>query len=373
MSTTSLPTPDSSVGPSLGSPSRLWTPDGEDQRNKGVARETWGCRQGDPASGDKVLISSEGVLRSGLLQRSTSAVTLSSVTLQIVSERILREPTLDDFYSLSDDDIAEFQAPSPILNSLEAPEPPPKDAAKPPYPKSPFRRLPVRAPRPTPLVDSLTGEMTPTYTPIDSKFLTLECSLNGAAATQGAIWAARIAKKYHFDMIYVVSLRPIVAGNHWDPSRRPLADSPNIATFGPPSPGCAVAARPNLLMTGRLLAGYGLSEVASPFQIGADAHLKRLQSNEWEEYRNMAADIDELSQGWARSFYADYVPLPYSTTARESRSNDTSPNRGIVFAAYSKRRQKSMIPSQRSSERQVFLNRLLSDARTLVDALIEWT
>ncbi|RYP58259.1 hypothetical protein DL770_010466 [Monosporascus sp. CRB-9-2] len=373
MSTTSLPTPDSSIGPSLGSPSRFWTPDGEDQRNKGVARETWGCRQGDPASGDKILISSEGVLRSRLLQRSTSAVTLSSVTSQIVSERILREPTLDDFYSLSDDDIAEFQAPSPILNSVEAPEPPPKDAAKPPYTNSPFRRLPVKAPRPAPLVDSLTGEMLPPHTPIDYKFLTLECPLNGAPATQGAIWAARIAKKYHFDMIYVVSLWPIAAGNHWDPSRRPLADSPNIATFGPPHPGCAVVARPNLLMTGRLLAGYGLSEVASPFQIGADAHLKRLKSNEWEEYRNKAADIDELSQGWARSFYADYVPLPHSTTARESRSKDRSPNRGIVFAAYSKRRHTSMIPSHRSSERQVFLTRLLSDARTLVDALIEWT
>ncbi|RYP70970.1 hypothetical protein DL769_004803 [Monosporascus sp. CRB-8-3] len=373
MSTTSLPTPDSSVGPSLGSPSRFWTPGGEDQRNKRVARESWGCRQGDPTSGDKVLISCDGVLRSRLLQRSTSAVTLSSATLQIVSERILREPTLDDFYSLSDDDIAEFQAPSPILNALGAPEPSPNNAAKLAYTNSPLRGLPVKAPRLIPLVDTLTGEMSPPYTPIDSKFLALECPLDGAAATQGAIWAARIAKKYHFDMVYVVSLWPIVAGNHWDPSRRPLAGSPNAATFGHPSPDCAVAARPNLLMTGRLLAGYGLNEVVSPFQIGADAHLKRLKSNEWEEYRNKAADIDELSQGWARSFYTDYVPLPHSTTARESQPKDRSPNRGIVFAAYSKRRHKSMIPSHRSPERQVFLNRLLSDARTLVDALIEWT
>ncbi|RYO93935.1 hypothetical protein DL763_004209 [Monosporascus cannonballus] len=374
MSTTSLPTPDSAVGPSLGSPSRFWTPDGEDQRNKRVAQETWGCRQGDPASGDRVFVSREGVLRSRLLQRSASAVSLSSVTSQIISERILREPMLGDFYSLSDDDIAEFQEPSPTLNALEAPGLPPKDDTKPANTSSPFRGLPVKATRPTPLVDSLTGEMTPTYTPIDSKFLTLECPLNGAAATQGAIWAARIAKKYHFDMIYVVSLWPIAAGHHWDPSRRPLADSPNIATFGPPSPGCAVVARPNLLMTGRLLAGYGLNEVVSPFQVGVDAHLKRLKSNEWEEYRDKAADIDELSQGWARSFYADYVPLPYSTTTRESQSKYRSPNRGIVFAGYSKRRHKSMmIPSHRSSERRVFLNRLLSDARTLVDALIKWT
>lgn len=372
LSTTSLPTPSSSAAPSLRSPNGYWTPgEDEDREAKRETWETWGCRHDDPTRDDDTPKSNDGIPRSRLLRKSASIATLSAVTSRIANEGDLREPTLDDFWGLCDDDIAETEVVYPTLNIHKAPTPPPKDTK---YSQNTPCNLPVKSYRPATVINPMSGDITPPCTPTNSNFLTLECGLYGNEGTQGALWCARIAGKYHFDMVYVVSLWPNAIRTHWDPSRRLVADSPTVE-ISPTSPlGCPVAAHPKSVMTGRLLAGFGLDNVVTPFQIGSDAHLKGLKSNDWEEFRNQTADMNGLSHGWAHSFYSDYISITDSTAlGGGSPSVDRSPNRGIIFAAYTKRKNEPMIPSNRSAARNEFFDRLLSDATTLVDALIDWT
>lgn len=335
ISTTSLPTPDSPSNLPLGSPIRLCSPgrDGGGQ-TKRETRETWCSRHDSTAN-----------------------------------ERVLRGPTLEEFYDLSDYDVAESEMDSTI-KPHEAPTPPPKDAK---YLQKTFHNSPVGGSHPATNINPLTGDITPPCTPINSKFLTLECGSYGAEGIQGAIWCARIAKKYQFDMVYVVSLWPDVARTRWDPSRRLVAESSMSENSTTGSLGGAITVQPKSTMTGRLLAGYGLDEAVTPFQIGTDAHMKRLKSNDWEEFQSQTVGINELSHGWAHSFYKDYVPVADSPSLADPFSRDRSPNRGIIFAAYTKRNDGFMITGYNSSEKKKVLDRLRADVTALVDALIDWT
>lgn len=51
--------------------------------------------------------------------------------------------------------------------------------------------------------------------------------------------------------------------------------------------------------------------------------------------------------------------------------NDRNPNRSIILAVYMKRKNEPIIPSRSSSKRNAFFDQLLSDATTLVNALID--
>ncbi len=149
-STTSLPTPDSSVAPSLGSPTGFGTPrQEEDWQSKRDTWETWGYRPDDPAGGCDLEKSNDSALRSRLLRKSASTSTLSIVTSQIVKDRTLWEPTLDAFFELDDDDVAEPRLASSMPDAHKAPKPPPK-APTPPPKDTPrldtnFRDLPLQS------------------------------------------------------------------------------------------------------------------------------------------------------------------------------------------------------------------------------------
>ncbi|KAK7753288.1 hypothetical protein SLS62_004807 [Diatrype stigma] len=302
-------------------------------------------------------------------RRSANAVTLSVVAAQIANERDLWEPTLEDFYNLSDDDIAESETSS-MIHTQEAPTPPPKDAK---YLQNISHTLPVRGSHPATSISPLTGDITPPCTPINSNFLALECGSYGAEGTQGAIWCARLAEKFQLDMVYVVSLWPDTTRTRWNPSRHLVAESSISGNSTTGSVGCAIEVHPKLTMTGRLLAGYGLDETVTPFQIGTDDHMKRLKSHGWEEFQNRKVGINELSHGWAHSFHKDYVPVVDLPSFADPFSRDKSPNSGIIFVAYTKRTDELMTTKSNSSEKKKFLDSLLGDVTALVDALIDWT
>lgn len=379
VSTSSLPTPDRSTTSSLGSPSSFQIIGDEGtRRSKRDTWETWGHRVDDPISGTDVGEDNndedpEGGVKLQLMRRSSSAATLSVFTGHVPKENIIRAPTIEDFYALSDDAIAEPLSASPILNSHHTPELPPKDTDIPGItPPNPYTK---RNSAPAAAASQSLGEMTPPYTPKDPQFLAVDCARHDVIGAQGAIWCARIADKYHFDMIYVVSLWPKAAGSKWDPSCRALAESPIKSVPGAALRNCPVELHPKSAITGRLLAGYGLGEVITPFQIANKPHLKLLKSGQWEEYHNNPDSEEDISHGWAHAFYSDHVPAVGTEPCCQSepQSNIPDPNRGIVFGAYVKDKNRPKIMDKEGPEKQAHFDRILADVRTLVDALVDWT
>ena len=378
VSTSSLPTPDRSTTSSLGSPSRLQIPGSEENRcSKRDTWEAWGHRVDDPISGidfseDTKDEDHEGGVKLQPVRRSSSAATLSVLTGHGPKENILREPTIEEFYALSDEALAEPLLASPILNPHSTPELPPKDTDAPSL--TPPELYTKRNSATGAVTSQSTGEMTPPYTPKDPRFLAMDSTRHDVIGAQGAIWCARIADKYHFDMIYVVSLWPKAAGSKWDPSCRPLAESPIKSIPGAALRNCPVELHPKSAITGRLLAGYGLGEVITPFQIATKPHLKLLISGQWEEYHNKPDSEEDISHGWAHAFYSDYVPVvgaePCDQTGSPSKIPD--PNRGIVFGAYVKHKNRINILGKQGPEKQAHFDRILADVRTLIDALVVW-
>lgn len=283
------------------------------------------------------------------LRKALSDSTLSASTPLRSRDPVLKEPSLDEFLSLSDDDIADGrpQAPSPSQ---------PPTCGLPPDPPSP----------------SSPAEKTRCY-----PLLTLSSPLTSRPATAAAFEAARIAARYKFDLVYVVNLWPknlgITQHKAYEPAR-----TARLTALGDPLDGQASLAciNPRTGMTGRLLAGYGLPSVMSPFRISAPVHQKVLRTDGWLEYRSEHAAADEFSRGYSCSFYTG-VGLQGSTgsgpdssaspTLNSKKKRPQPNNRGIVFAAYRLPRLDGTTLASDLTE----LDALYADAETLVEMLID--
>lgn len=279
------------------------------------------------------------------LRRTQSALTLSTVAARIAKEHILQEPALDDIYALSDEDIAEAQ-PAP-------PTPAPKDSPK----HTPDQKVAAQIHTPQMVsINPSSGEITPPDTPTYSNLLNplLPSSSSGAL---GAIMAAGIAKKYNFDLVYLVSLWPSGQGDQIDASRQSPSKSLQRG-------GATIVANPKSRITGRYLAAFG--DIAG-FHIDDRVFEKALASSGWNEARDRTATPDRIDRGWICSFYSESVPT------KSPNSADNMLHRGVVFAAFTKRRTKPTIPAKPSPEQKMVLNQLRDDAKVLVDALIEKT
>ncbi|KAI0486306.1 hypothetical protein F4859DRAFT_364678 [Xylaria cf. heliscus] len=322
-------------------------------------RETWGNRLEDPQffssppSGD-----SEGIPHPKL-RKSASTSTLSVLTSQISQDRVLKEPTFDDFYALSDDDIAESRpaTPGPLtpvkkihnyhLNNLSSQLPTSQNIT--------FKHK--------------RHEITPPDTPIYCPLLTLSYSPTNPKDSLGALWAAVLAKKYDFAVLYVLSLWPVGGDHRLDVSTTALTGEPEPAKATVTKRLASSVKGPKI--SGRLLAAYGLSEVPSPFEIATDTHLAALDCDRWNEYRNVDARPNDISRGWIRPFYSDYAPVSVSSNTTGSSFHRHPKDRGIVFAAYSKQTSSPLIPMRVSPEQELLLQQLYTDAKDLVEALVK--
>lgn len=251
------------------------------------------------------------------VRKSTSHSSLRDSSRLSYSSSTLREPDVSEFLSLSDDDIAEDTASESVdFASFDGPHSElPGSTAFPPQPQA-------------------------------SSLLTLTPPRASQPATAAAFEAARIAKRYDFDLVYVVNLWP----------GTPPDDNPH-------------GERP---MIGRLLAAHGLHHVPSPLQISSLVHTTILRSDGWIEYRNPDARGFDLARGYASAFYTGQY-------ARQNSKENPSPvsgvrlseqiDRGIVFAAYRKPRLGEDRLGHTFSETE--LGELHKEAEVLVEMLLD--
>lgn len=318
-----------------------------DSEHKNAARPSprtsWAIKLHDPALGvAEVVEESDLVLPRSRLRRTQSAATLSVVVSKIVMERVLSEPTLHDIYALTDEDIAE--AP-PAPSTSEPPPPPPKDDVD----------LPVRSEIPA----AVNRELAPAES-ISRLRPLVPMQPSQSAGALGAIMAAGIARKYNFDMVYLVSLWPKRLGTDSDPAK--IVKCP----LDEDRAGGLIMAHPKSATTGRFLAAFGLNDLEEPFRIYTKVHLKILQYKEWLEYERASSEPDKISRGWMHSFNC--------ATATGSEKEGAGPmSRGIVFAAYVKQKSASAIPHKGSKERKLLLEDLYTDAKNLVDTLTDFS
>lgn len=308
---------------------------------------------------------------------------------------VFDEPHVREFLSLTDDDLAEIKVVSPSK--------PPKRRAPPPPILSPNVRTNTPAKR----------IMTPQSPHV--------------ASNEVAAWeAARIAKKYDFDVVYVANFWPS-GMNHlhnpqeprskWQDTKTTSPTSTSFATgpeipininstprnsiqnsinvqgelSSPVSDCCPNSARttprvPNRL-NGCLLAGYGLDTIQAPFRLSARLHKKILRSEGWIEHRNSEAKDNEFARGYARSFYTGTVTASAPTIDAPSRrasapeagqryaakngghrNKSVQVNRGIVFVAF--RRPRGHGGTVHSSQAE--LNALEREAETLVELILDF-
>lgn len=243
---------------------------------------------------------------------------------------ILKEPTLDDFLHLSDDDIAEEQAKNDEMES----------------------QIQSHTPPPTP-VSLVSGSRA-----VSS--LTLPSPLYSRPAAVAAFEAARIAARHQFDLIYVVNLWP-EAENGRDPRSTPTKRS------------CQARGSKGR-MTGRFLAAYGLSTVKSPFRISTMVHRRILRTDGWIEYRNDEAESDDFARGYACAFYRGQYGGPHTPSGPTGSAAAPKPgaeniDRGIVFAAYRKPSRDGDKSAVNCSQEQ--LSSIYRDAEALVEMLID--
>ncbi|KAI1209947.1 uncharacterized protein F4807DRAFT_79315 [Annulohypoxylon truncatum] len=339
-------------------------------------RESWGTRPQDPVPlACTPLEESTFMIRSRFVRKTGSLDSLSTITKYRPIDRNLREPTLDDFYRLEDDDILERVPTTPKAEVEDdmPPTPPPKDSPKTPIGRSrSSRHRPIA---PTVAINSSSGELTPPRTPTDSQFLTLAYSPTNASGALGAMWAASIANAYNFDLVYIVSLWPKAEGDGSDPSRRSTStDRQRRAQDGDHAAArCSIVANPKSEVTGRILAAYGLNQFGSPFRIHTQFHKKMLGFQGWKEYRDELASPGMISRGWTCSFYSDHITTNRNETGDTHVRQGGMANRGIVFAAYTKKTTKSAIPVISTPKQTAVLGKLFYDAQTLVDALVHGT
>ncbi|KAK0754257.1 hypothetical protein B0T18DRAFT_424676 [Schizothecium vesticola] len=298
-----------------------------------------------------------------ILRRSTSLSMLQIPNPKKRMHPVLREPSLGDFLTLSDDDIAD--------NALAAASTPsaPAALASPATPTAsrvvvvsnpPSFALPPNPPCPS----TPPGPAVPAQNSTGSRLLTLSPPLASRSATSAAFEAARIATKYKFDLVYVVNLWP----NHMVSSR----DWP----AGPPSPpatpetcdsGASITSprSARVGMNGRLLAAHGLQKVPSPFRIVAPVHMKVLRSDSWLEFRAEDAAPEEFQHGFMHSFFTGHCPNPETRGMEMPKTRrGPVPNRGIIFAAY------RLPHSEGVVQPEVNIDELQDDAGNLVNMLL---
>ncbi|KAK4180801.1 hypothetical protein QBC36DRAFT_11164 [Triangularia setosa] len=272
-------------------------------------------------------------------RKAPSLSTLTMTRTMAKSNTILKEPSLDDFMALSDDEILDG---FPVPPHLQRPSP------NPPSPNPPSFPLPPDPPM----------VLTPRRPSATYPLLTLSPPLASRPATAAAFEAARIAAKYNFDLVYVVNLWPNDMGLSRPSSRRsPYPPSPPQTPVFASTP--SVRRTPSRRITGRLLAAYGLSSIKYPFRISAPVHEKVLRTEGWLEYRSDEFKEGEHARGYMCSFHTCYHPSKHETL---DSSSAKKPNRGIVFAAY---RNSPM------DNNEAQLELLREDAETLVDLLID--
>ncbi|KAG7103406.1 hypothetical protein HYQ44_017494 [Verticillium longisporum] len=214
------------------------------------------------------------------LRRAQSHVVLASTQTINQPKSVLKGGDVKDFFDLSDDDIAE--------EDLSADEPTTPEMA--PYLRRPSTKTiaSVRATTPMSKRSSTASVMNPL----------------ADAAAHGAVQIAKIAAKHKFDLVYIVNLWPEKVHYTSAAASMPTSGCESASSSRPNS------ARSSLLgsmegtvvetaagMTGRLLAAYGLSKVASPFRISAAVHAKILRHESWIEYRSADAKEGEFSRG----------------------------------------------------------------------------
>ncbi|KAK3181334.1 hypothetical protein K4F52_007348 [Lecanicillium sp. MT-2017a] len=259
------------------------------------------------------------------LQRSQSQTSLAVSIPASTGSSVLREPDLNDFLNLSDDEVAEDAD-----HELE----------------------PVNDPQSTlpPMDLSISSK------PLASTLLTLTPPRASQPATAAAFEAARIARRYDFDLVYVVNLWP---GSPMPWNGSPLARDTDDAEGERP-------------LIGRLLAAHGLHHVPSPLQISSLVHTTILRSDGWIEYRNPEARQHDLARGYACAFYTGQ----YSRSVSGDRSTPVSGvrlseqiDRGIVFAAYRKPRAGDCKLGRTFTECE--LGDLHREAESLVEMLID--
>ncbi|OTB07518.1 hypothetical protein M426DRAFT_239683 [Hypoxylon sp. CI-4A] len=333
-------------------------------------RESWGIRYEDPVLVCTTLEESTCVPRPQLVRRSTSKSSLSTITRIATYNGELKEPTLDEFYALDDDDVLESFPTAYTAEADIPPTPPPKNSPKTPIGRSrSTRHAPIA---PTATIDTSSGELTPPRTPTDPQFLTLAYSPTNASGALGAMWAASIASTYNFDLIYIISLWPKHGGIDSDPSRQSTPTDPQCKTPDGENAAsqCAIVANAKSGMNGRLLAAYGLNEFGSPFRIHTQFHRRMLGSKGWKEYRDELASPGMISRGWTCSFYNDSISPRRNGVVDKIPARPKIANRGIIFAAYTRKTTKSAIPVRSSPKQTAVLGKLYYDAQTLVDALV---
>ncbi|KUI57538.1 hypothetical protein VP1G_04855 [Cytospora mali] len=340
---------------------------------------------------------------------------------------VFQDPPVQEFLTLTDEDIAEIKIKAPSKPPTRLPPPPP---VLPPNGRS------------------------PAFVP--NKRVSTMHSPSLAPDEVAAFQAARIAKKYDFDFLYIVNFwpshmshlhRPSDASKHSSHSSSTISSATSSSSKPPsilysPTSDCATTknSTPRNSMqapseggsyhiadccpdsastsprsgriTGRLLAGYGLNTLEAPFRLSAKAHRKILRegTDGWIEYRKSDAQENEFARGYARSFYTGstaqhMAPSPRRSSAPDAsngNSNDTmavqadggavgvrksvsttakgktgknrtkpwSPpvNRGIVFAAY--RRPRGHGGTVHSSKAE--LDALEREAETLVELILDF-
>lgn len=296
------------------------------------------------------------VLPRSRLKRTQSAITLSLMASNIAKEHILHEPTLDDIYALSDEDIAEARPSTPSLDVQKPPPLPPKD-----IPSRMVKKRGTVGPRahkpPAIAIKPTVGQITPPGTPTEPLFIAPSLPNNTAGAL-GAIMAAGIAKKYSFDLVYLVNLWP-------QEPRDPLSFPLQASAANHPSPACNTGVfQTEAPSNGRFMAAFGLSDLEEPFKIYAKVHLKILQFTEWLEYEKTEAAPETISRGWMHSFNCQRIPASQEPT-------ECPMNSGLVFAAYRKQKNPLSVPAKGTQERTKFLEDLHADAKILVNTLSE--
>ncbi|KAI8965841.1 hypothetical protein F5Y11DRAFT_258275 [Daldinia sp. FL1419] len=335
-----------------------------------VIRESWGTRARDPglvhgAQGEATFVSQPQPVR-----KSASVTSLSTLTKSTTSNYSITEPSLDDFYALNDEDVAESLPATPISEADIPPTPPPKFSPKTPIGRSrSTRHVPIA---PATAINFVSGELTPPRTPTDYQFLSLTYSPTTPSGASGAIWTANIAKTYNFDLVYVIDLWPKIAE---DKPSIPSQSTPTRCQNSAQSVDDITAQRtavtqPKSTMTGRILAAYGLSEFGSPFRIHAEFHRKMLGCKGWNEYRDELASPEMISRGWACSFYTSCSSTARNAIGDKHLARGGVSSRGIVFAAYTRKTTKSVIPVRSSPKQTAVLGKLLYDSQKLVDALV---
>ncbi|KAK7965162.1 hypothetical protein PG988_010166 [Apiospora saccharicola] len=329
--------------------------DGADKFQRESPRNTMAAIQAESAL-DRGDTGNIAVLPQSRLKRTKSTITLSLMASNIAKEHILHEPTLDDIYALSDEDIAEARPSTPSLDAQKPPPLPPKD-----FPSRMAKKRGTAGPRahkpPALDIKPIVGQITPPETPTEPLFIAPSLPTNTAGAL-GAIMAAGIAKKYSFDVVYLVNLWP-------QEPRDPFYSLAQGSVANHPSSPCTTGAlKTQAPSNGRFLAAFGLSDLEEPFKIYTKVHLKILQFTEWLEYEKTEAAPETISRGWMHSFNCQRMPTSHGPT-------ECPMNNGLVFAAYRKQKNPLSVPAKGTLERKQFLEDLHADAKILVDTLSE--